>query len=222
MSVGIPSANPAYSLASVLQSQLEGLSQPNPPSASGSPTASGDATLKPTYNNLPNIDLPSADHPGNDQPSNGNTSPSPTPPAAAGLATSTTASTLTAGGSVSLQPFKGSAAQLVFTNDTTGAKSVIGTVSAGLTTNVNGSNVTSGNTSTNDVGVYAAQQNGPEPLPGTQDAAISVQSGATQGSSTAPVGAPNVQPAAPQVSQAILQGANNDAGHLSGLISQYA
>lgn len=183
MSVGIPSSNPAYSLESVLQSQLEVFTQPNPQPV---PAGASDSTAKPTYNKLPG--------------------------SAADLATSTTASTLTQGGSISLRPYKGSAAQLVFTNDTTGEKSVIGTVSAGLTTNVNGSNVTSGNVSTNDVGVYAAHQNAPTPLPGTADASISVQSGATQGSSTDTQG----------VSQAILQGANDDAGHLSGLISQYA
>lgn len=234
MSVGIPGSNPAYSLQSVLQAQLQGLSQPNPPSSSGSPTAAADPATKATYNNLPIITPPSADQPSNDLPSNaGGASTLPAPPpaqppgldaanAAAGtaadLATSTTASTLTAGGSVSLQPYKGSAAQLVFTNDATGEKSVIGTASAGLTTNVNGSNVTVGNFTNNDVGVYAAHQEAPTPLPGTQDIAVTVGTGASQGSSTDPNGA-----AAPtQISSAILQGANTDAGHLSGLISQYA
>jgi hypothetical protein len=119
---------------------------------------------------------------------------------------------------VSLRVVNGSAAQLTFTNSSTGETSVIGTASAGLTTNVNGSNVTSGNLSTNDVGVYAAAQNGPTPLPGTLNAAYTVNSGATQGSSTSP-GVTNDQTS---VSLSALSSANVDAGHLSSFISQYA
>jgi hypothetical protein len=200
MSVGIQSSNPAFTLASVQQAQLSLLTGPaQTPGANASPATAGGAPGLPTFNNLSSStsDIPSA----------------------ADLATSTTASTLTAGGTVSLGVLNGSAAQLTFTNSATGEKSVIGTASAGLTTNVNGSNVTSGNLSTNDVGVYAAAQNGPTPLPGTLNAAYTVQSGATQGSSTSQ-GVTNDQTA--PVALSALSSANTDAGHLNSFISQYA
>ena len=218
MSVGIPSSNPAYSLLSVLQAQLQGLTQPSPtPSVSPTPPAAGDTAPLPTYNNLGSNggsanagQLPAASPA---TPNAGNTAPL----TRADLATSTTASVLTSGGSVSVRVVDGSAAQLTFTNSATGEQSVIGTASAGLTTNLNGTNVTSGNLTTNDVGVYASAQGAPT-TPGTFDQAISVKSGATQGSTTSP----GVTNDATQVSSTVLAGANTDAGHLSGFISQYA
>jgi hypothetical protein len=217
MSVGIPSSNPAYSLDSILQSQVQGLTQPSPaPSGTAAPPAAAPGLA--TYNNLgsPGGDgasagqLPAAPPPAQD---------TSQPPNGADLATSTTASVLTPGGNVSVRPVAGSAAQITFTNSATGEKSIIGTVSAGLNSNLNGTNVTVGNLTTNDVGVYASAQDAPTTA-GTFNPAYSVKSGATQGSTTSNGVTDDEQQQ--QVSYAALVRANTDAGHLSSFISQYS
>jgi hypothetical protein len=220
MSVGIPNSNPAYSLDSVLQSQVREFTQPNPAPAAPAAPPPGLATYNnlganagsgPSAGQLPTVTPPPAPPPN-----------APKPAGGADLATSTTASVLTSGGTVSVTPVAGSAAQITFTNSSNGDKSVIGTVSAGLTTNVNGTNVTSGNLTTNDVGVFASTQGAPK-APGTFDQAISVRSGATQGSATSPgVTSDQQQQQAQQVSFNTLVSANTDAGHLSSFISQFA
>jgi hypothetical protein len=216
MSIGIPSSNPAYSLDSILKSQVRGLTEPSP-APSGTVASPATAPGLATYNNLGST--------GSDGASAGQLPAAPPltqatsqPPQGADLATSTTASVLTSGGNVSVRVVAGSAAQITFTNSSTGEKSIIGTVSAGLNTNLNGTNVTAGNLTTNDVGVYASAQDAPT-TPGTFNPAYSVKSGATQGSTTSN-GVTNDEPQ--QVSFASLVRANTDAGHLSSFISQYS
>jgi flagellin len=73
-------------------------------------------------------------------------------------------------------------AQITFTDSQTGVTTVVATVAAGSTTNVNGTNVTVGNFSTTDIGANATTQV-VAATAGSQNATLNVQSGANQGAS---------------------------------------
>jgi len=74
-------------------------------------------------------------------------------------------------------------AQISFTNNATGVTTVVATVAAGTTTPVNGTNVTVGNFTTNDIGANATTQV-VAATAGSQNPTLNVQSGATEGAAT--------------------------------------
>lgn len=201
MSVGISGANPAYSLQSVLAAQAQAAQNPPPPPPNQPPTAGQLPSGPPQFNNLPN---------------------------AGAEVTSATASVLTAGGSVSVVVKNGSGAQVRFTDAATGDVSVIANVGSYATSNVNGTNVTSGSLSQapgnafNGVTTAVASA-------GTINPAVSTLTGATQAIQTTTPSAPdqnaNDQTAAvlsTQLSVSTLSQANDTSGHLNAFLSTTA
>lgn len=71
-------------------------------------------------------------------------------------------------------------AQITFTDSQTGVTTVVATVAANTTTNVNGTNVTVGNFTTNDISSNATTQV-TAATAGSQNPTLNVQSGANQG-----------------------------------------
>jgi hypothetical protein len=207
MSIGVGGANPAYSLESVVAAQQQAALNPPPapPQAPAQPPSAGQlpsAPGAPQFNNLPN---------------------------AGAQVTSATASVLTPGGSVSVSVKNGSGAQIKFTDSATGQVSVIGTIGSTYTSNVNGTNVTSGN-------LYQGYNN-PNQLSagvaaaGTINPRASTLTGATQeiGNPGAPQPGPdqnaNDQTSAilsTQLSVTTLSNATDAPGHLNGFLSTTA
>lgn len=204
MSIGISGANPAFSLESVVAAQQQAALNPPPapPKPPAQPPAAGQlpSVGAPQFNNLPNTGA---------------------------QVTSATASVLTPGGSVSVSVKNGSGAQIKFTDSATGQVSVIGTIGSTYTSNVNGTNVTSGN-------LYQGYNN-PNQLSagvaaaGTINPRASTLTGATQAIQTTTPSAPdqdaNDQTSAilsTQLSVSTLSQANDTSGHLNAFLSTTA
>ncbi|HEV8021870.1 MAG TPA: hypothetical protein VGP41_11435 [Candidatus Lustribacter sp.] len=142
--------------------------------------------------------------------------------------TSATASTLTPGGSVTVAVKNGSGAQIKFTDSATGQVSVIGTIGSTYTSNVNGTNVTSGN-------LYQGYNN-PNQLSagvaaaGTINPRASTLTGATQAIQTTVPSASDTQDAndqtagilSSQLSVTTLSNATDAPGHLNAFLSTTA
>jgi flagellin len=100
------------------------------------------------------------------------------------LVSQATPSAASQGGTIQVQVVStapgAAGAQITFTDTQTGVTTVVATVAANTTTNVNGTNVTVGNFTTNDIGANATTQV-TAANPGSQNPTLNVQSGANAG-----------------------------------------